>query len=181
MGNIGSPVGTRLGINQFWYKHWYSDSCHSLNLRQDKSIEKLITLYLEYGLTFQSNPFIHEYWYRKNAKHVRVVLQNKLNVRFFRRFFYTNDSLGIEHSYLIRHKTPEFFPMRMWLFRYNGWLIISVQWFKPLKVKSSMLKISSQSSFVGAVSRSTPNAVIYKRLKLYLLFLNNKKQDQYSF
>ena len=35
MGNMGYPVITRLGINQFWYKNWYTDSDFMLNFKQD--------------------------------------------------------------------------------------------------------------------------------------------------
>ena len=58
---MGNPVITRLGINQFWYKHWYSDTTTSQNIKQDDSFEKLINIYLNYGLSFNTNPFIHEY------------------------------------------------------------------------------------------------------------------------
>ena len=177
---MGNPVSTRLGINQFWYKHWYSDSSKSLELKQDESLEKLITLYLQYGLTFQSNPLIHEYWYRKNMKTVRVNLQDKNNSRFFRRFFYTNDTLGIEHSYLIRNKTPEHFPMRTWVFKYAGWVIFSIQWFKPLKVKSKSNLISRTSSYVGAIAKPTPRALQSRRVKL-LLLLGTNQNPSYQF
>ena len=72
-------------------------------------------------------------------KNIRIVVQSKLNSRFFRRYFYTNDTLSIEHSYLIRNKTPEFFPMRTWIMKYAGWVIFSVQWFKPLKIKPKFI------------------------------------------
>ena len=166
---MGNPVSTRLGVNQFWYKHWYTDSTKSLNLKQDDSLDKLISFYLQYGLTFQTNPFLHEYWYKRPAKNTRIFVQSRLNSRFFRRFFYTNDTLGIEHSYLIRNKTPEYFPMRTWVFRFGGWIIFSVQWFKPLKVKSTGRTWFRSSSYVGAISKATPSKHLTKRIKLLIL------------
>ena len=74
---MGNPVITRLGINQFWYKHWYSDSSRQLNLKQDDSLSLLLDLYLNYGLTFKSNPFIHEYWYKRFSKKIRTYEQEK--------------------------------------------------------------------------------------------------------
>jgi hypothetical protein len=61
MGNMGYPVVTRIGINQFWYHHWYSDVNYSSNLKQDNLFDKLVYMYLRYGLTLQNNPFFHEY------------------------------------------------------------------------------------------------------------------------
>ena len=177
---MGNPVSTRLGVNQFWYKHWYSDSSTALELKQDDALEKLITFYLEYGLSFKTNPLLHEYWYRKNMKSVRVHMQDRSNSRFFRRFFYTNDALGIEHSYLIRNKTPEYFPMRTWVLKYAGWVIFSVQWFKPLKVKSSYRLTSRGSSYVGGIAKMTPKVVLSKRIKL-LLLLEIQSNPSYKF
>ena len=178
---MGNPVSTRLGVNQFWYKHWYNDRSNSLELKQDESLEKLITLYLQYGLSFQTNPFVHEYWYRKNLKSIRIVKQSKLNSRFFRRFFYTNDILGIEHSYLIRNRTPEYFPMRMWVMKYGGWVLFSVQWFKPLKTKSRNKSFSKSASYVGSVSKPSPSVVLTRRIKLLALLLLKSTRTTYQF
>ena len=178
---MGNPVSTRLGINQFWYRHWYTDSTKMLNLKQDESFEQLISFYLQYGLTIQTNPFVHEYWYRRHLKSTRVATQNKNNSRFYRRFFYTNDALGIEHSYLIRNKTTEHFPMRTWVLRYGGWLIFSVQWFKPLKTKTAQKPLSRSSSYVGAVVKSTPSASLTKRVKLLLLLSIKNYSNTYQF
>jgi hypothetical protein len=68
IGNVSSPVITRLGVNQFWYRHWYNDfgvnflrSLHAGNL-----VESLLKIYLDYGLFFRSNPLVHTYWFSKN-------------------------------------------------------------------------------------------------------------------
>jgi len=181
MGNMGNPVSTRLGINQFWYRHWYSDTTRQLNLKQDRAFESLIALYLQHGLTFQTNPFVHEYWYNHRVKTRRIDTQAKLNTRFFRRFFYTNDTLAIEHSYLIRHATPEYFPMRIWVFKYVGWVIISVQWFKPLKTKESRTTGGRSNLYVGGLATSSPDRRLLNRLKLVTLLLLQRSKNKYSF
>lgn len=177
---MGNPVSTRLGVNQFWYKHWYTDSSKSLELKQDDVLEKLISFYLQYGLNFRTHPFMHEYFYKKQLRNIRIHLQKKNNTRFFRRFFYTNDALGIEHSYLIRNKTPEYFPMRTWVLKYSGWVIFSVQWFKPMKLKYKRKLGLRTSSYVGGVAQSTTTPVSSKRIKL-LLLLNRSVSKQYLF
>jgi hypothetical protein len=177
---MGNPISTRLGVNQFWYRHWYSDTSHHLELKQDETLEKLILFYLQYGLTFQTNPFMHEYFYKKNLKSVRTFTQNKHNIKFFRRFFYTNDNLGIEHSYLIRNRTPEYFPMRTWVLKYAGWVIFSIQWFKPLKFRNTKQLGRKHASYVGGVALSTPKTMVSKRIKLLILFLK-KTYKIYTF
>jgi hypothetical protein len=181
---MGHPVVTRLGINQFWYKHWYSDTNKQMNLKQDDSFGQLLTLYLNYGLTFKTNPFIHEYWYKKFSKKIRIKDQELKNIKFFRRFFYTNNNLSIEHSYLIRHRTAEYFPMRHWVLKYGGWVILQVHWFKPLKTKSKPKTISKTASFIGAVSRPKVFKPTIRRLKLIYMYLTKSilsTQNSYTF
>jgi len=136
---MSNPVITRLGTSQFWYKHWYSNKSYTHNLHQDKSFEVLIKFYLDHGLTFPNNPNVHEYWYRPNLKKNRTE-NHQTNLRFYRRFFYTNDRLSIEHSYFIRHFSGEYFPLRLWIFKYLGWVILCVQWFKPIKKKMKRVR-----------------------------------------
>jgi len=184
---MSNPIITRLGINQFWYKHWYSDTLFSQNLHQDKSFELLIKFYLDHGCTYQTNPLIHEYWYNANLKKRRVSI-NIHNINFYRRFFYVNDVLDIEHSYLIRNHTGEYFPMRMWLLKYRNWVILSMQWFKPIKKKSAKTHRrkfgATHVSTVHEMVKFKQTKYLLKRLKLLMmLFLNkfNSSKKEYLF
>lgn len=164
LGNMTHPVVTRLGVNQFWYKHWFSDTMHTASLHQDKLLTKLVYLYLNYGLTTKSNPFVHEYWYKASFSKLRVGNVTDYT-RCFRRFFYTNDTLGIEHSYLIRNRTPEYFPLKLWLFRYAGWFIISIKWFKPIKTKSRNRR-KGGASYVTSINRGFKSGHLSRRIKI---------------
>jgi hypothetical protein len=166
---MGNPVITRLGLNQFWYKHWYSDTLRNLSTRQDCTLETLVSIYLKYGLSFQNNILFHEYWYKPNYRPVRTKFRSYEVGLFFRRFYYRNDALTIEHTYLLRTSTVEYFPMKSWIMRYNNWLIFSVQWFKPAKVKHVVTSRNSRMLQVAGIWKSiSPPS---NRLKLYMLFL----------
>ena len=172
-------------MNQPWYKHWYSDTMFSKFLNQDKIIEIFIIWYLSYGIDFKLNPLISLYWYKNQLNNIYLNFY-KYNMRFFRRYFYSNDIVGVEHSYFIRNHTGEYFPLRVWLMRYSGWLILVVSWFKPKKRKIKRFirnirgyKPGGLFSFVNLQSRSTN-----LRLKLLLfLFLKkvNKLNNYYNF
>ena len=65
-------------------------------------------MYLNYGITFINNLYVHEYFFSKNYKTNRK--SNIIdNLKFYRRFFFSNRILSIEHSYFLRYKTGEFF------------------------------------------------------------------------
>ena len=189
------PLLTRLGLSQFWYKHWYASlrSTARENIQHDIIIETLLELYLNYGLTAIRSPLAHEYWFTKLRKRSDL-LQPNLN-KFYRRFYYTNDILSIEHSFLIRHVTGEHFPLRTWLLKYHNWVILSFKCFKPNKSSRLRASASAQSKldFISTMHVSnknrlntpvTPLALQLKRLKLLTFFLKNKRYspvNTYSF
>lgn len=179
---MGNPVITRLGLNQFWYKHWYSDKNYSQTIKEDTSLTKFIEFYLNYGVEFKSNPFLHEYWYKKSFRKIRTVDQKLKNLQSYRRYFYTNERLSIEHSYFLRYKTGEYFPMRLWVMRYGTWIFISTHWFKPVKSKKKR-SLKSKKKSVGAVSRSSALTNSTQRVALVSLWTStvSYKNLNYSF
>lgn len=183
---MGNPIITRLGVQQFWYNHWYSDNNISLNLQQDKLFENLIQIYLMYGLNIKENLFIHEYWYGKNKyiKKLRLNYGNQTKNTFYRRYYYTNTVVGIEHNFLLRNQSPEFFPFKLWLFKYNNWIIFNVVWFKPMKGKNKINILSDSASAANVLHKKTSLFFKTKRLKLLLLYFikyTNIKTKHYQF
>ena len=181
---MSNPTITRLGVNQFWYKHWYSDLYYAKNQQQDNLLTSLIELYLNYGLILKSNIFIHEYWYRlTNLKTLRVGYEFRAYNTFFRRFYYSNDVVSIEHTFLLRNKSPEYFPMNIWFFKFVNWIIISVSWFKPMKQKKIKDKYSNSASAINTISRYSSSYFWKKRWKLMYLHLlhSNKNYRTYYF
>ena len=61
---------------------------------------------------FSSSIFFHELFYNNKLKNLRTSTEVN-NLKYFRRFYFSNDSLGIEHSYFLRYKTGEYFPLRL--------------------------------------------------------------------
>jgi len=173
---MANPTISRLGIYQFWYKHWYSDNLYATNLQYDKIIVCLVQSYLDYGLNFKSSIFMHEYWYRlKTSKVLR--LQPGLTAspnRYFRKLKVKVKRKGgtYEHSVWQRWQTPEYFPLRTWLFKYLNWLIISVHWYKPWKYKKVVKdKNLNSARVIQGVNKQSHISGNLKRIKLILSLL----------
>ena len=183
MGNFTNPIVTRTGVNQFWYNHWYSANNYSSILSQDKLITMFINFYIKYGASFARSPFFHSYWYKKKAGLVNY--NHALNrLQFFRRQYYSNTVLNIEHSYLVRYTTGEYFPLRLWLLRYNSWLVISLSWYKPSKGKNSNLLYSSSGEAYLAYSGGMGKDRTRNRLNLQYanqLYNQVRGNSQYHF
>ena len=168
---MGHPVITRLGVNQFWYRHWYTDNSYSQNCHQDLMFEKFVMLYVDYGTNYNHNMFIHEYWYTKPSKQIRLA-PLKTYMKHYRKFFYSNTTLGIEHSFLLRNHSGEYFPMRCWILKYNKWIIISLKFFKPLKVKYfNPYTERSKTSLSSAITDFNYNNDHTIRIKLFYSYL----------
>lgn len=178
------PLLTRLGLSQFWYKHWCTTSKTAFreNVQQDIVLESLIELYLSYGFTSTQNPYFCEYWFYKNeriSKGARVTNHNLNLSKFYRRFYYSNDVLTIEHSFLIRHVTGEHFPLRVWILKYFGWVILSFKCFKPNKsrpisARHTIRKIQSKPAISTGIGRYKAAPLELRRLKLLIFFLKNQ-------
>jgi len=128
MGNMSNPSINRWGINTFWYSFWYSDMRYSENLKQDSLFIKLLNIYLYYGVNISSNIFANIYWYSKQF----TLLQFSL---YTRQLTFKNPLLQTQSSYSLRQKIDSIYPMKLWLLKYNNWLVINLYWFQPFKKK----------------------------------------------
>jgi hypothetical protein len=95
----------------------------------------VVKTYLDYGNNYSTNVFVHDFFLKK-YKRVRTS-HNETNLRFFKRYSYSNDILGIEHSFLLRRENDEYFNFRIWAVSYNNWLVLAISWFKPSKPLSN--------------------------------------------
>lgn len=77
---------------------------------------------------------MHEYWFKPKVKKSRT-LPSRFYMHYYKRHFYSHEILGIEHTFLIRHRTGEYFPFKTWYMNYNGWIIVCMHWFKPNKTR----------------------------------------------
>lgn len=167
---MGYPVLTRLGLSQFWYKHWYTDLQFQEFVLQDKLFSNFLKFYLNYGLDYKNNIFFNEYFFNKYYKNYKYKFKI-LNLKFFRKFYFSNTILGIEHSYLTRLKTGEYFPLRLWCIKYSSWIILSFHCFKPVKVRArARNKISKEVHSISPSLSFSDINIKYIRYKLLFLF-----------
>jgi hypothetical protein len=59
---MSNPSINRWGLNLFWYKYWFTDKNNALVIHQDNIINKLMLIYLHFGLFFTKNIFFNKYW-----------------------------------------------------------------------------------------------------------------------
>ena len=132
MGNMSHPCINRWGSNTFWKTLWYSDYNYSNNVKYDLLFENLIISYLSYGLETTQPFFTSSFWYNAHNKLFKKEFLQKDQL-YFRSFSKWDDFMEEQIHYNIRIKKNNMYLMRIWILKYNHWLLFNIYWFQPLK------------------------------------------------
>ncbi len=180
MGNISNPLINRWGLNLFWYNFWFNDKTNAMLNHQDELINKLMFLYLHYGILLSKPLFINKYWY-KNYKINYNFINNNFNLKYFRIVEYKNKIINEQKAYKIRSKIKNIYFSKIWILRYQNWLIINFYCFQPLATKKNK-KIKFQKDNNFYLNNTKKNKPLIQRYKFFLLYsLNSFFNRSYYF
>ena len=162
VGNVSNPCINRWGMNTFWHRFWYSDTNYSLNVSQDRNFTKLINLYLYYGLSVPRNLFYSQYWYKKEFKTFN-------NPQYFRHLTIKNRVLKFLSVYRLRERTADVYPMKIWILKYDHWVIINFYWFQPNKKKKTRnYRVGNPYEVVHVGKQQSPIMYNIRKIKTIL-------------
>ena len=167
LGNMSNPLVNRWGSNIYWSKLWYSDQNYTTNLKQDSVFIQLLKMYFIYGLQTPTNLFCFKYWYFTKTKSLLKNHQAFTN-KYYRRYS-KNLALSEERdSYTLRVATKDIFPMKVWIFKYQNWILLNFYWFQPVK-KSAFKEVKKQpKTFSLLQSENTKSLSSLRRYRLFL-------------
>lgn len=171
LGNMSNPTINRWGLNLFWYRFWYNDKNSALTIQQDDIINKLILLYIHFGLLTPKNLFINSYWYSNYAFNYSKIFSST-NLKYFRIVEYKNKINDDFKSYKIRNKIKNLYFSKIWILRYQNWLIINFYCFQPLTIKKNK-KLKKKKDVNFYLKRNLFNIYSIRRYKKSILFLLN--------
>jgi len=186
VGNMSNPSINRWGVNLFWYRLWYTDKNYAAILHQDKIFTELMYIFLHYGLLHPVNLFSHKMWYYNKYFKTKNYF-NEHVTKYYRIMNFKNVAMGIDSNYSIRTKLKNTYVTKVWLFRYQSWVVINFYCFQPPRKKFSKKKHTrrflKQVDFYMTRPR-TPNYLI-KRAKMlllyYSLFSSTSTKGYYAF
>lgn len=179
---MSNPGINRWGLNLFWYRFWYADKNNSLTIHQDDLINKLILLYIHYGLLYPQNLFMNKFWYLNN-KSIRNSFYDDFNLKYFRLIEYKNRVSNEYKSYKIRTKIKNLYFSKIWILRYQNWLIINFYCFQSLTSKNNK-KLNNKKDLNFYLNKKNKNKYPIHRYKMFLFyFFNNliNKNIYYKF
>ena len=103
---------------------------------------------IQRGLLFNSllinenfDLFIIKYWF-KNYKINYNFLSNNFNLKYFRMVEYKNKMINEYKSYKIRSKIKNLYFSKIWILRYQNWLIVNFYCFQPLTLKKNKIRFN---------------------------------------
>lgn len=130
MAQHGDVTSNRIGLTIWWDVNWFSFKQRSVFIQQDILIKNIIPFFFLYGFILQSTLFQTSYW----VNLIKVELVNITNYRqlYFRAIQIKNSPILAAKETFTRQKFNLIYPTRLWILRYQTWLIICWFFFKPI-------------------------------------------------
>lgn len=192
MGNLSHPSINRWGLNLFWYSFWFSDKSKSHNIHLDFFLNKLVINYINYGLIVERELFYSKYWYNKNTLFwkKRIEFFEKNLPIYYRHIEYknkVNDELALVK---LRIKKKNAHLTKLWILKFQNWIIINMYFIQPLKKRQFFLKKNNLNSssneviILNNISKKINYKKILVRLFIFFKYLKTfqtKKINYYSF
>lgn len=172
-------------MNLFWYNFWYTDKNKALSFHQDHLTTQLIYLYINYGVLQKKNIFYNRYWYGKSLKNF-FVLQEEFSdhIRpYFRRVEYKSKLEGEESQFAtLRNKKNNLHFSKIWILRYQNWLVINLYMLQPLKRNmTSKAPKGRPVGFVFDLNKSVKKRSSTRTLIRYFLLIKYFKSSLFNF
>jgi len=170
---MSNPVTNRWGLNLFWYKWWYNDKISTLLYHQDILIERIVYTYINYGTTHTKNTFTSHYWTPLSfakIKNFANVYMTKVT-RYVERVHQTFNEKNTRKA---RVKPSALYNSKIWILRFQNWLILNFYFFQPLK-KFKIEKnknIKSSTTLLKYTSKIHLKMLLRQKLILFYFFKN---------
>ena len=175
---MSHPSLNRWGLNLFWYNYWFTDKKPSLVFHQDFLIIKLIHTYVNYGLFFKNNIFFSPFWIGSQEPNLKEKKEKVLEAATpsFRLMQYKNKVTQEINFVKLRIKKKNFHSSKIWILKYQGWVIINLYFLQPLKKKTNKIIQKSNKTVAGFAAitdgKKKQSTLFLLRLFFFLTYLN---------
>lgn len=149
LGNLSHPSINRWGLNLFWYSFWFSDKNKSSNVHQDFFFNRLLIIFINYGLTHEKDIFYSDYWYNSKSKFLKLrsFLFSKNLPLCFRHIEYKNKVNNELALVKLRIKKKNAHLTKIWILRFQNWIILNIYFIQPLKKKTYTIEITDKKKY----------------------------------
>ena len=164
---MSNPCINRWGLNLFWYRFWVADKNAALVVKQDDALNRLINIYVRYGLLSYRSFFLNSYWLAKAPARDTLITAQQL--RYFRIVEYRNRVANETVLSKIRLKKKTLYCTKLWILRFQGWVVLNLYCFQPAKRRTrAAIKTPRVNAAYAAFAQ--PNRLCFLRHKLITLW-----------
>lgn len=179
LGNMSNPSINRWGLNLFWYNFWYNDKISSLIIQQDILLDKFVNIYLQFGFVYDKNIFINKHWF-SNYNLPYFSINTESNLKYFRLVEYKNKIINQYKSYKIRNQIKNTYFSKLWILRFQNWLILNIYAFKPLITRNKKL-IKKKKEINLYTNSLIKNNFKINRLKFFFHYFFSKLNKNFYY
>lgn len=189
MGNMSNPSINRWGMNLFWYNSWYTDKKKGLTIHLDFLINNLIQTYINFGLTQKKTFFLNKRWYFLTKTKLKEI-EKITNVQYFQTMEYRSKATNENNLLRLRIQKKDLYNSKLWILRYQNWIIINLYLFQPIKTskknkkKINIRNINTSDLFLEKaphIAKKFTFSLIRHKLLLSLILANKNKNNYYCF
>lgn len=186
MGNLSHPSINRWGLNLFWYNFWYSDKNKDHNVHQDFFFNRLILIFINYGMFVEKDLFYSKYWYNKNSLFFkkRIDFLEKNEPISFRYVEYKNKVNSELALVKLRIKKKNIHLTKLWILRFQNWIVMNMYLIQPFK-KEVFRKKNQQKDDrffeIADLSTKAFSFISLVRLVLFFKYLNKFQQNKKNY
>lgn len=183
LGNISSPGINRWGSNLFWYNFWFNDKKRNQNIHLDSLINELVYVYVKYGLYSNKSLFLNKIRFFNFDDQIKKY-QLRHDSAYFRSVEFKNRVLNETNILKIRIGKKNTYKSRIWILKYQNWLVINYYCFQPLTKKNKKRNIFRKRSVDAVVeSNKCSSSILFKYGVFFNFFFNkfNSTNPYYSF
>lgn len=182
MGNISNPGINRWGSNLFWYNFWFSDKKKNQNIHLDFLLNELLYVYIKYGLYSNKSIFLNKLRFFNFEKQISLYQKTHDSV-YFRSVEFKNRVLNETNILKIRINKKNIYKSRLWILKYQSWIVLNYYCFQPLTKKNKKKKVFKKYSIDSVVESAPASSNLLIKYGLFFNIFFNKAGliDFYSF
>ena len=174
MGNMHYPSINRWGYNLFWLNYWFSDKLKSLNIQQDILLDQLISYYFIFGYFNKKNFQVSSYWYNDYIRKEHDIFFDNYEFDSFRIVKNIKTTKVSLDYFIFKNEIPETSYVKIWIFRYQKWLILFFFSLNFIRDRKATKPISTNELFESITPIKwipAQKLTYFKKLFFFLFFL----------
>jgi len=126
MGRISTPILNKVGYSMFWNSMWDNKINYTRSLKEDIYLNRFVNLVFEDNISANTLKFFNKKYLNLNYSLYKIPSKVK-----------TEKNLK---NYFIKFGKVEFYTSRLWILKYQKWVILYLYIYLPLHNKLKIRK-----------------------------------------